>query len=233
MTATPQKRLPVLADLYEAGKQLQLQKENELVVLLNQEPNPSWIKEHPTAANVKYIPIGIIEWLLTYIFINWKVEIRESKLLANSVCVTVRLYYRDPISGEEKWTDGIGAAALQVNKGEAASDFDKIKAAAVMIAAPMAKTYAIKDAAETLGRLFGKDLNRKEGMEYNNFMGRFEKIDELGIIKKRIKEALVTYQGADGEEIRKECAAAITLGIFDLDYALKIADKIGLTKVNP
>lgn len=229
--ATEKRQLPALADLYSDAEKAILNRTNDLTVLLNQEPNKTWIKDHPTAANVKYIPIGIIEWLLTYIFVTWHVEIRETKLIANSVCVTIRLFYRDPITGEEKWTDGVGAAALQVNKGEMASDFDKIKSAAVMIAAPMAKTYAIKDAAETLGRLFGKDLNRKEEMGYDQFLGRFEKTDELQNIKNRIKEALNHYQGSDCEEIRKECQAATTLGLFDLDFAMKIADKIGLTKM--
>jgi hypothetical protein len=233
MTTNPKEKrnLPALTDLYEAGKTLQLQKENDLTVLLNQAPAPAWVRDHPTAKDVKYIPIGIIEWLLTYLFVNWHVEIRETKLIANSVAITIRLFFRDPVTGEERWTDGVGAAPLQVNKGELASDFDKIKAASVMIAAPMAKTYAIKDAAETLGKLFGKDLNRKEDMGYDQFLGRFEKKDELQVIKQRIKEALDHYQGADCEEIRKECQAATTLKIFDLDFAMKIADKIGLTKI--
>lgn len=230
MTTT--KNLPVLKDLYEAGKTLQLSKDNDLIVLLNQEPDPKWIKDHPTAAGVKYIPIAIIEWLLTYIFISWRVEIREAKLLGNSICVTIRLFYRDPVTGEERWTDGIGAVPLQTNKGAAASDFEKMKSAAVMIAAPMAETYAIKDAAEKLGKMFGKDLNRKEDMGYDHFMGRFEKNDELTQIKNQIKETLEVYQGTDKEEIRGECQAAITLGLFDLDFALKIAEKLGILKTS-
>ena len=227
----PAKNLPALADLYNDAEKAELSRTSDLTVFLNQPPHASWIKDHPTAQNVKYIPIGIVEWLLTYIFVTWRIEIRETKLIANAVCVTIRLFYRDPVTGEERWTDGVGAAALQVNKGEMASDFDKIKSASVMIAAPMAKSYAIKDAAETLGKLFGKDLNRKEDMGYDQFLGRFEKKDELHEIKARIKEALNTYQGADCEDIRKECQAANTLGIFDLDFAKKIADKIGLTKM--
>lgn len=227
MTATT-KNLPVLKDLYEAGKTLQLSKDNDLVVLLNQEPDPKWIKDHPTAAGVKYIPIGIIEWLLTYIFIIWRVEILRENLLGNSICVTIRLFYRDPVTGEERWTDGIGAAPLQTDKGAGAIDFNKLKNASVQIAAPMAKTYAIKDAAETLGKLFGKDMNRKEEMGYDQFLGRFEKNDELTQIKNQIKETLEVYQGTDKEEIRGECQAAITLGLFDLDFALKMADRLGI-----
>ena len=220
--------LPKLSDIYEASKNLALSKDNDLVVLLNQDPPKEWLKDHPTAAKVKYIPIAIVEWLLTYIFTFWRVEILEAKLVANSIQVTVRLFYRDPVSGEEKHTDGIGAAPLQTNAGSAASDFDKIKNAAVMIAAPMAKSYAIKDAAETLGKLFGKNLNRKEDIDYTHLQGRFEKNDELTVIKKNIKDTLDVYQGTDLEEIREECQAATTLGLFDLDFAMKIAGKLGI-----
>ena len=101
-----------------------------------------------------------------------------------------------------------------------------------MIAAPMAKSYAIKDAAEMLGKLFGKNLNRKEDIDYTHLQGRFEKNDELTVIKKNIKDTLDVYQGTDLEEIREECQAATTLGLFDLDFALKIADKLGILKAN-
>lgn len=42
------------------------------------------------------------------------------------------------------------------------------------MALPGAESYAIKDAAEKIGRVFGKDLNRKELMAYENLSGRYE-----------------------------------------------------------
>jgi hypothetical protein len=127
-------------------------------------------KTSGTTSGVKYIPIGIIEYLLTRIFSKWRVEIKESKLLANSVQVTVRLHFLDPVSGEWDWQDGIGASPLQTDKGAGAIEFDKIKNGAVMMAAPAAESYAIKDAAEKLGKLFGKDLNRKDVIGYNSLL---------------------------------------------------------------
>jgi hypothetical protein len=55
-----------------------------------------------------------------------------------------------------------------------------------MMALPMAKSYAIKDACDHFGKLFGRDLNRKETMgfevdknldkefEYNELVSLFE-----------------------------------------------------------
>jgi hypothetical protein len=159
-------KLPVLADLY-AEKEI-VEKENNLNILLNAEPKEGWTRDHPMAKGVKFIPIGIVEYLLTSIFKKWRVEIRKTELIANSVVVTIRLHFKDPISGDWEWQDGIGASPIQTDKGAAATDFTKVKNDAVMKCAPAAESFAIKDAAEKLGRIFGKDLNRKDVMTYES-----------------------------------------------------------------
>jgi hypothetical protein len=158
-------KVPNIVDLYN-DKELTI-KNTELAILLNSEPKKEWIANHPNIKS-RYIPIGIVEYLLTRIFGKWRVEIKESKILANSVLVTVRLYFIDPITGDWDWQDGIGASPLQTDSGAGAIEFDKIKNGAVMMAAPAAESYAIKDAAEKLGKLFGKDLNRKDVMGYDS-----------------------------------------------------------------
>ena len=75
--------------------------------------------------------------------------------------------------------DGIGASPLQTNKDAGAIEFDKIKSNAVMLAAPSAESYAIKDAAEKLGKLFGKDLNRSDKIMYDKIGEKFKEDDQL------------------------------------------------------
>jgi hypothetical protein len=80
------------------------------------------------------------------------------------------------------WQDGVGAVALQVDSGSGAIQFDKIKSSAVMIAAPAAETYAEKDAAEKIGKLFGKDINRANQIGYTDLIDslpRQEKEEKL------------------------------------------------------
>ena len=166
--------------------EIEVSKQNDLNVLLNQEPKQGWIKKHPTATNVKYIPIGIIEFLLTNIYIKWRVEILREGLLANSVYCAIRLHYKDPVTNEWDWVDGIGGAPLQTDKDAGATDWTHIKSSAVMIGLPAAESYAIKDAAEKLGKLFGKDLNRKDTLGYDSLVGKF---DPEADYDKRIKEA--------------------------------------------
>jgi hypothetical protein len=161
--------LPKIADLYKEDMLSGAAKDNALLLLVNCEPPSTWIQEHPVA-KTPYIPIGKIEFLLTKIFGKWWVEIKDTKLIANSVAVTVRLFYTNPINGETEWQDGIGAQPLQTDKGFGATDFNAIKSAAVSMALPSAESYAIKDAAEKIGKIFGKDIARKGTMDYEKMV---------------------------------------------------------------
>ena len=112
----------------------------------------------------EYLPIDKVEVLLDYIFQEWKIEVLSTQALFNSICVTVRLHYVNPTNGQWYFHDGVGAAAVQVDKGAMAGDLSAIKSSAVQMAAPAAKSYAMKDAAQHLGKLFGRDLNRRDAV---------------------------------------------------------------------
>ena len=137
-----------------------------LKFILNSGVNTKWLKTHPTAKNVKYLPIDKIEILLDMIFQEWRIEILNISQLAQSVCVTVRVHYKNPITGEWSFHDGVGASPLQANAGKSAADLANIKNNAVQLAAPAAKSYAIKDAVEHLGKMFGRDINRSDTVGY-------------------------------------------------------------------
>lgn len=165
---TAKRSLPQLEDLYNDVELAS--KFNDLNKLLNCQPKPEWVKQNTFANNSNYLPVGIIEYLLTSIYIKWRVEVKELCVMANSVVVTVRLHVLDPITGEWDWQDGVGASPIQTSKGAAATDFSKVNTSAVQMAAPAAETYAFKDAAEKFGRLFGKDLNRKDQINYTEML---------------------------------------------------------------
>jgi len=139
-------------------------------VILNQQPPATWLAEHPMLRGYKYIPIERVEWLLSRIFGKWWVEIKETAILANSVVVTVRLWVVNPLTGEHQFQDGIGAAPVQTDKGAGASDWNAVKSDGVQKAAPSAESYAIKDAAEKFGKIFGKDVSRKMNLDYNSML---------------------------------------------------------------
>ena len=144
----------------------EIQDSARLKSILNSPVNTKWLKNHPTAKNVKYLPIDKIEILLDMVFQEWRIEILSISQLAQSVCVTVRVHYKNPITGEWSFHDGVGASPLQTNAGKSAADLANIKNNAVQLAAPAAKSYAIKDAVEHLGKMFGRDVNRSDTVGY-------------------------------------------------------------------
>ena len=168
-------QLPALSDLISSNIE-ELKETNQLNILLNQQPPISWLKFHPTIKvkdtngayqPYKYLPIERVEYLLTRLFFKWRVDIKMVQLIGNSVVVTVRLNYLNPITAEWEYQDGLGGSPLQTDSGAGAIDFDKLKSGAVMMAAPAAESYAVKDAAEKIGAIFGKNLNRADQANYD------------------------------------------------------------------
>lgn len=188
--------LPTLAELVE-DTEMSL-KENKLLFLLNQEPPKEWMAQHPTikvknsesqSVPLTYLPRERVEWLMIRIFGGYRIEIKSVQTIANSVCVTVRLHVFNPVTGKEEWQDGVGAAPIQTDAGAGAMDWNKAKAGGVQMAAPSAETFAFKDAAEKYGKIFGRDLNSKNEIEYSSLLKQDKAIDvseltELFEIKK-------------------------------------------------
>ena len=180
MISENNKKLPTIKQLYESDKLQPREKDSVFQQLVNQSPKKEWIRLHPFFKNVRYLPIQRVEWLLTNIFINWHTEIKDVKILANSVLTTLRLHYHNPISNEWQYQDGVGASPLQTDKDAGAIDFNSIKSDAVMKAAPASKSFAVKDAAEQIGRLFGRDLNRADQISYDSLDSKEYSIDPYG-----------------------------------------------------
>lgn len=176
-------------------KLAELQNSAILKEVLNNAPNHKWLKSHPTAKGVLYLPIDKIELLLDMIFSEWRVEVLQLSQLAQSVCATVRVHYKNPISGEWSFHDGVGASPLQTNAGKSAADLANIKSNAVQLAAPAAKSYAIKDAVEHLGKLFGRDINRADTVGYSSLYSQEEsnkpadKTDEVEEFLSKLKQS--------------------------------------------
>lgn len=115
--------------------------------ILNSEPKKEWLKEHPQVKGFMYLPIEKVEFLLTRLFENARIEIRSVISSDTRAVVTIRVHYTK--KGKETFLDGIGAA--QINKIQPAE-----------MAFPLAKSLAFKDSIEFEGKIFGKDLNRAE-----------------------------------------------------------------------
>lgn len=165
-------------------------------LVLNGETPDEWIRVLP-GTTVKYVPIQRLEWLMTSIFGQFKYEVKSVLVINDSISVVVRVHYYNPVLDVWEWADGVGAAPLMATEGEMA----------VALALPAAKSFAVKDAVEPLGKLFGKDLNRADQIAYDNLEKKKKDSTEF---TKKIVTALQKYNGKDKEVVKAEVMKAIT-----------------------
>lgn len=149
---------------------------DQLNMLLNKPPRREWLKKNRFANGNLYLPIDKVELLLTTIFQEWHLEVKQVLVVANSVAAVVRLYYRSPIDGKMLWHDGAGAAPIQQDSGSDSSDVSAVKKDGAKMAVPMAVSYAMKDAAGRIGKIFGGDLNKDDAV---GFVPMYYKVETL------------------------------------------------------
>jgi len=197
------------------------QEQDKLNYLLNQEPPKSWVKEHPYVKGHKYLPIDKIEYLLRKVFKEYRIEVLREGTSFNGVYVAIRLHYKNLASNDWSFHDGIGAIHLQVKKGSSPSDLANINNGALSIAFPLAKTLAIKDAADMFGKLFGSDLNRRDTLPASMDKPILTNDEKLEEIKKQLNEKQVD------DELRMQLERVVDEKEVDsYDKAIKILSKL-------
>jgi len=150
---------------------------NKLNIILNLAPPSKFIKIQD---GVKHVPVDKVKYLLTKIFIEWWHEIKQVHIIANSVTVVSTLHYKNPVSGEWCKMDGIGAAPINTKKGAKAMDWNEVVHDSVHKCAGAADSFALKNAAKKLGRIFGAELMVDDIINYTALTDneRFNKIKE-------------------------------------------------------
>lgn len=106
-----------------------------------------------------YIPIGVVEYLLDKLFVNWNSENFKYSVEGRSVLATLDLKINCPSVGFKTSRCGAGSEDIKIDdKGYPAANQVPLKF-------PGAKTSALKNAAQSLGRIFGRGMNRKQDFE--------------------------------------------------------------------
>lgn len=201
---------------------------SEFLTVVNTAPLKDAVLLHPFASNVKYIPVAVIENALTNVFQQWHIEVLREGQILNSVYCTIRLHLLHPVTGKWYFQDGVGAVAMQTKKGADPMDINAIQSNAVMLALPAAKSFALKDAAEHIGKLFGRDLNRKEDVAFKPQYGTYTEAAEQSSLvipasaeqKKRIVVLL-----NDKLEVKPEQAAGYVKETYDVDMGSMTVDQ--------
>jgi hypothetical protein len=140
----------------------------QLNVILSTPPPANWVKQHPFIKGYNYLPIDKVEYLLRRCFKKYQIEVIKTAQLFNAIEVTVRVHYLNPATNEMLYHDGVGAQELQTKSGTGNLNLDmsNVNKGAVMMALPIAKSMAIKDACDHFGDLFGANLNRKDTVQF-------------------------------------------------------------------
>lgn len=150
--------------------------------ILNTKPPKQIVKYHEYG-KFEYIPITLVERLLDGLFEWWQPEIIREGHVINGFYVVVRLRAKIPRSDKILVADGIGFAEFQTAKGAGPMDYTQLMQGAGVLAVPKAKTEAIKNAAKSLGNLFGRNLARNdENADYEEGV--------VNMSRKRIAKAL-------------------------------------------
>ena len=135
---------------------------------INLKPPQSWVKDHPFIKNYKYLPIERVEYLLRSIFQYWEWKVIDYRVIANAIAVHGRLRVQHPVSGEWLEYDGLGAVDIQLKSGSNPTDFSAIMSGAIQKNLPSAESFALKDASEKIGDIFGGSLNRKDEIGFRS-----------------------------------------------------------------
>jgi hypothetical protein len=218
--------------LIELNNNLEVAFKNDQLKLKLNKPIPAgWLKKHPSAKKkvtnngqtttvaAEYLPIDKVEFLLDYIFQEWRIEVLREGIMFNSVYVTVRVHYRSPITGEWSFHDGIGAKSLQLDADSKASNMANIKAEAVMMGLPSAKSYAIKDACDHLGAIFGRNANRADSLDFKSVYDTEVKPDRKDKTEERVYVLIENAKDiASLEKFKKDCSTPKLIQLYDNKY---------------
>ena len=164
----------------------------QLNVILSTPPPATWVKVHPFIKGYNYLPIDKVEYLLRRCFKKYQIEVLKTAQLFNAIEVTVRVHYLNPATNEMMFHDGVGAQELQTKKdsGNLNLDMSNVNKGSVMMALPIAKSIAIKDACDHFGDLFGANLNRKDIVQ---FTGDTELLSAEAIHISKEKERVIKH----------------------------------------
>jgi hypothetical protein len=147
--------------------------------MLNAEPDEAGIESTPDK-KARTLVISHVETTLDELFFgHWRTENFKWSVLANEVQASIELVVIHPISGYELKRTGAASVIIMVDKvpdnvtgsdrNRWALNPDNKKANAMDLAFGKLKAECLKNAALSLGKVFGRDLNRKNADVYKPF----------------------------------------------------------------
>ena len=145
-----------------------LVKLQKFTALLNREPDAANIE--PTAdGKARTLPISFVEMQLDEIFFGqWSLSEPHYQREFNEVIGSAILTVVHPISGRQIKRVGFASVVIMQDANTSLGQFNEHKKKnALDLTFPKLKAEILKNAAASLGKTFGRDLNRKKADTYN------------------------------------------------------------------
>jgi hypothetical protein len=168
---------------------------------LNQEPDPKELDSTPDG-KAKTLPISFIEMTLDELYMGmWDTQNFQWSAITNEVQGSIELVVVHPITGREIRRTGAASIVITVdslsddekkgmskqNRNLYALNPENKKPNALDMGFPKLKAECTKNAAQSLGKIFGRDVNRKK---FDHFKESYRTLAEDGFtaLVERIKK---------------------------------------------
>lgn len=152
----------------EEVKEFVFASEKEYKDALKKAPNPKWIESRSLGGNKssRYISIHVLQAIADKLFKEWSVISEDYDVIENEIVAKVKIQFTPSYPGADiQFMTGVGAKPIQCRSG---SSFPTGKITnALEYNAPAARASAISNAFNTIGNLFGRNLNRKSADNYS------------------------------------------------------------------
>jgi len=155
---------------------------DQFTARLNREPNEREVESDRSGA--KYLPISFVQTTLDELFLGlWSWVVKQYQVIANEITIHGDLRFFHHVARVWLTRSGVASAIIRQRKDADLTDIGaKIKDSLVMDL-PHAEADALKSAARKIGKIFGRDLNRKFVDQYQ----RSEFSDEEVNAQKEVK----------------------------------------------
>lgn len=145
---------------------INIQAREQFLKRMNEQPDKtakqSDYAKIPDKGEYDTIPIGILENMLDEVYLGlWKTHSPNYQVVANEIVGTLILEVYDPSA--KVWISRIGGGAVTIRqkKDSALTDIGAKIKTALQMDFPKLYSMCLKNAAKSLGKRFGRDLNRK------------------------------------------------------------------------
>ena len=200
---------------------------------LQRDPSPKEIRSNKFAGNSKYLPISFMEMTLDEIFFGlWETKNFQTENIANEIVGHIELRFFHPLVKTWLTRTGAGAVQIQMRSPEkgGSGDITNIKDKIVNTLSkdyPHLKAECFRNACLSIGRMFGRDLNREFDDQYMPPI-KEEIKNPINEMIQKIIDKLETYNGDNKETIRSMCVEKQQAGEFTEEFARNVAGQLGL-----